>query len=251
VSTDALQGAYDTVLLSVKAQAVPQAIEDLAPAVGPRTRLVPFLNGMAHIDQLNDHFGTATVLGGVVKVATQLDADGDIVQVAPGASMTVGAQDGVISPRLEEVTVELADAGFDFSLSDQIITAMWAKWAFISTISSVTCLMRGTIGDVVACPGGADLGPAVLAEAATVAAASGHAIHEDEIAATTLAATAAGSTLTSSMYRDLQEGHAVEVEQVLGDLIRRGRLASRPTPRLDVATLNLRVYERRRSSNTL
>jgi 2-dehydropantoate 2-reductase len=104
VTTDALQGAYDTVLLSVKAQALPQAIEDLAPALGPRTRIIPILNGMAHIDQLNDHFGTTTVLGGVVKVATQLDADGDIVQLAPGASMTVGAQDGAVSPRLEEAT---------------------------------------------------------------------------------------------------------------------------------------------------
>lgn len=160
----------------------------------------------------------------------------------------MGAQDGPVSPLLEEATAELADAGFEFSLSDDIITAMWAKWAFISTISSVCCLMRGTVGDVVACPGGADLGPAVLTEVAALAASSRHPIPEAELAATTRAVTAPGSQLTSSMYRDLQDGNPTEVDQVLGDLCRRGRLANRRTPLLDLATLNVLVYEHRRSS---
>jgi hypothetical protein len=51
------------------------------------------------------------------------------------------------------------------------------------------------------------------------------------------------------MYRDFQDGNPVEVEQILGDLIRRRRLASRHLcstwPRL-----NVRVYEYRTSSNS-
>jgi 2-dehydropantoate 2-reductase len=249
VNTDELAGPYDMVLLSVKATALRQAIEDLAPAVGPQTRIVPFLNGMAHLDALNARFGTTAVLGGVVRVATQVNDEGDIVQVAPGASMTVGAQDGSVSALLKEYADELAGADFDFGLSDTIVTDMWAKWAYISTISSVNCLMRGTIGDVVACPGGDELGPAILAEVAAVAASSGHPIPNRELASTTRVATAPGSALTTSMYRDLQAGNPTEVEQILGDLIRRGRVAGCPTPLIDLAALNLRVYERRRPSS--
>jgi len=40
-----LAGPADVVLLSVKASALDQAIADFAPAVGPRTAVVPFLNG--------------------------------------------------------------------------------------------------------------------------------------------------------------------------------------------------------------
>jgi 2-dehydropantoate 2-reductase len=247
VTAQSLHDPYDLILLSVKATALQQAIEDLAPAVGPRTHIIPFLNGMVHMDQLNARFGMSTVLGGVVKVATQLNADGDIVQVTPGASMSVGSQDGSASSLLDETTAELAGAGFEISVSDDIITAMWAKWAFISTISSVDCLMRGTIGDVVACPGGADLGRALLAEAAAVAGASGHPIPEADLETITLAATTPGSQLTSSLYRDLQDGKPTEVEQILGDLCHRGRLTNRPTPLLDLTTLNVRVYEHRRS----
>jgi 2-dehydropantoate 2-reductase len=247
VTADELHGPYDLVLLSVKATALRQAIEDLAPAIGPTTRIIPFLNGMAHMDELNARFGTTTVLGGVVRVATQVNGDGDIVQMAPWASMTIGAQDGSAKP-LKEYAAELAGAGFDFSRSDEIITDMWAKWAYISTISSVNCLMRGTVGDVVASPGGAELGPAILAEVAAVASSSGHRVPRKELKAARLAATAPGSTLTTSLYRDLQGGNPTEVEQILGDLIKRGRLAGLSTPLLDLVTLNLRVYEHRRSS---
>jgi len=38
------------VLLAVEATALDQAVADLAPAVGPQTLIVPFLNGMAHLD---------------------------------------------------------------------------------------------------------------------------------------------------------------------------------------------------------
>ena len=55
----------DIVILSVKATALEHAIADFAPAVGPQTAIVPFLNGMAHMDVLNGRFGEQTVLGGV------------------------------------------------------------------------------------------------------------------------------------------------------------------------------------------
>jgi len=44
---------------------------------------------------------------------------------------------------------------------------MWQKWVFIATVGALTCLMRGTVGDIVAVPGGRDLGPVVAISRAT------------------------------------------------------------------------------------
>jgi 2-dehydropantoate 2-reductase len=51
----------EVVLLSVKATALDQAVADFAPAVGPKTVVVPFLNGMAHLTVFNIRFGEPTV----------------------------------------------------------------------------------------------------------------------------------------------------------------------------------------------
>jgi 2-dehydropantoate 2-reductase len=233
----------DVVLLSVKATALDQAIAEVAPAVGPRTVVVPFLNGMAHLNVLSKRFGESAVLGGVIIIAAQLNDEGDIaVQLSPPASLTIGTQDGTRTARLQAAYDQLSGAGFDASISDEIIARMWQKWVFIATIGALTCLMRGTVGDIVAVPGGRDLGPAILAEASAVSAAAGYPMPADAIASTTQTITQAGSPVDSSLSRDVAEGRPAEVEQVLADLARRGADHGVKTPLFDLATMQLRVY---------
>jgi 2-dehydropantoate 2-reductase len=237
----------ELVLLSVKATALQAALEDLAPAVGPQTTIVPFLNGMSHLDALTARFGADNVLGGVVKVAVQLNDAGDIVQVtlAPRPSVVIGELDGRDSSRLRAAHDALDGAGFDTDTSDDIVGAMWHKWVFIAAVGAVTCLARGSVGDIVAEPGGSHLATRLLAEASAVASAAGHPLPAGELANTARMITEPGSTFTSSMFRDVEAGQHTEVEHILGDLTRKARAMGISTPLLDLATLQLRVYERR------
>ena len=59
VQAGELREAFDLILLSCKAYHLPQVIEDMAPAVGPHTAILPVLNGMRHLDLLDARFGVA------------------------------------------------------------------------------------------------------------------------------------------------------------------------------------------------
>ncbi len=171
-----LDGDYDLVLVSVKATALPAAIEDVSRAVGARTCVVPFLNGMAHMDALNKAFGSQAVLGGVVRLIATLADDGDIVQLAPPADMVIGEQGGGVSARLRLMESVLSGAGFAFEVSPDIRSAMWHKWVFISTLGALNVLARGSVGEVVAAEGGGAVaaeGGGATAESGQVAAAEG------------------------------------------------------------------------------
>ncbi|MFI9207905.1 ketopantoate reductase family protein [Streptomyces sp. NPDC053253] len=245
VTAAELTGPYDLVLLSVKSTGLDRAVEDIAPAVGPDTAVVPLLNGLAHIDVLNARFGASAVLGGVAKVVTTLDDSGDIRRLAPLAHLAFGEQDGTVSARVEKIRAVFDASGIDAPVPDRVMTAMWHKWVFITTFGAVTSLMRGTVGDVYDTPGGPALGPAVLDEAAAVAAAAGHPVPEAERAATLAVVSASGSPMVPSLYRDLTAGHPTEVEHLFGDLTDRARTLGVATPLLDLATLHLRVHQRR------
>ncbi|MFI1658094.1 ketopantoate reductase family protein [Streptomyces sp. NPDC020472] len=245
VTADELREPYDLVLLSVKSTGLDRAIEDVAPAVGPDTAVVPLLNGFAHMDALNDRFGASAVLGGVAKVVTTLDDSGDIRRLAPLAHLAFGEQDGTVSARVERIRKVLDGAGIDAPVPAGVLTAMWHKWVFITTFGAVTSLMRGTVGDVYDVPGGPALGPALLDEAAAVAAAAGHPVPEEERAATLAVVSASGSPMVPSLYRDLAAGRPTEVEHLFGDLTARARALGVATPLLDLATLHLRVHQRR------
>ncbi|MGW8762612.1 ketopantoate reductase family protein [Streptomyces sp. NPDC055815] len=248
VTADELREPYDLVLLSVKSTGLDRAIEDVAPAVGPDTAVIPLLNGLAHIDALNARFGTGAVLGGVAKVVTTLDDAGDIRRLAPPAHLAFGEQDvrdGAVSARVERIRKVLEGAGIDAPVPADVLTAMWHKWVFITTFGAVTSLMRGTVGEVYDVEGGPAFGPAVLGEAAAVAAAAGHPVPEEERAATLAVVSASGSPMVPSLYRDLVGGRPTEVEHLFGDLTARARTLGVPTPLLDLATLHLRVHQRR------
>src|SRR5437660_8629368 len=85
-----IEAPYDLVFLSVKAYALEAAMNDFAPAVGPRTMIFPVLNGMRHIDLLTNRFGERAAIGGVSFVAADLDDQARIVQLAAFQHLVYG-----------------------------------------------------------------------------------------------------------------------------------------------------------------
>jgi len=239
--TGAVGATYDAILLAVKAYALEDAMRDLAPAVSATTMIVPFLNGMRHLDRLVERFGEAAVLGGVSMAVTQLDPDGVIRQLGEGAALMYGERAGGMSPRVEALDAELRGAGFDASASPRIIAEMWRKWVMLATVGALTCLMRGTIGDVEAA-GGTPTVERIFAECCAVAAASGSPLPADAAAGLLGFLTARRSNGTSSMYRDLIAGNPIEGEHIIGDLVARGAALGVPTPLLEATRTSLRVY---------
>jgi 2-dehydropantoate 2-reductase len=245
ISADKIDAPYDIIFLSVKAYALEAAMNDFAAAVGPETIIFPALNGMRHIDILTKRFGEHAIIGGVCLVAAEIDHQGRIVQLADFQRLVYGERNGENTPRLKALDATLQGAGFDARLSPEIMQAMWEKWVQLASLGAITCLMRGTIGEIVAAPGGAELSIDVLNESVAVATACGQKPSEKVLSRHAAAMTAPGSLLTSSMYRDLRNGAPVEADQILGDFIERGSARGVTTPLLKAAFVNLRVYQDR------
>jgi 2-dehydropantoate 2-reductase len=243
-----LKETFDIVLVTVKAFAMPAAIEDFAAAIGPDTLILPVLNGMKHVDDLQARFGAERVVGGVCRVSTQLDAQGRIRHLSAMHELIYGELDGSRSARIEALHAFLSDAGFTAQLSTHIVQDLWNKWILLATLGGICSLARGTVGEIAATDGGDDFVRGFLAEAVAVATAAGFAPSQQAVDFTLGVLTAAGSPLTSSMYRDLMAGERVEVDQILGDLRARARRANLATPLVSAAFIQLSAYQRRRDA---
>ena len=243
-----IERAYDIVLVTVKAFGLAAAIEDFAPAVGPDTLILPVLNGMKHIDDLQARFGAERVAGGVCRVSTTLDPQGRVVHLSPVQELVYGELSGAHSARIAAMHAFLSDAGFDTRLSLRIVQELWNKWILLATLGAVCSLARATVGEVAATDGGDAFVRAVLAETVAVATAAGHPPDAKVVDGTLALLTTAGSPLTSSMYRDLVAGERVEVDQVLGDLRARASRAGVAVPLVSAAFIQLDAYQRRRDA---
>ena len=237
---------YDLVVLSCKAYDLDAAIAAIAPALGPRSRVLPLLNGMAHLDALDAAFGAERVLGGLCHISATLENDGAIRQFGALERLTFGSRGAAEVP--PDARAALLSIGPQAAESADVLAAMWEKFAFIATLAGITGLMRAAVGAVVATPDGRALVERLYRECCAVAAREGHAPGAAAQAAALGTLCAAGSPLKASMLRDLERGARTECEHILGDMRRRAKDSGLDVPLLSAALTHLRVHEAARAA---
>ena len=138
-----IDGPYDVILLCCKAYDLDDALAAIAPAVGPGSAVLPFLNGIRHLAILSDRFGPERVLGGVTAVNAVLASNGDVVQSPVKIDMTaLGEPSGQRSARCAEIQQAFAAGGIAATVSDDITAFMWAKLFAFACIATVATLTR-------------------------------------------------------------------------------------------------------------
>src|ERR1700692_4159066 len=175
VQADKLNEKFDAVLLSCKAFDLDDAIRSFAPAVGAQTAIVPLLNGMLHLDVLDNTFGRERVLGGLCAIAVTLNEHREVVQLAPMQSLNFGERDGKMSERVSAIAEVMASGKFGAVASEHIVQEMWEKWVFLASVAASNCLVRAAVGRILAAPGGKDFLLGMLDESNAIATAEGYA----------------------------------------------------------------------------
>jgi 2-dehydropantoate 2-reductase len=247
VQADKLNEKFDVVLLSCKAFDLEDAIKSFAPAVGPQTAIIPLLNGMLHLDVLDRKFGAEPVLGGLCAIAVTLNEHREVVHLQPMQSLNFGERDGKLSDRVRAIADVMASGKFGSVASEHIIQEMWEKWVFLASLAASTCLMRTSVGNILASSGGKDFILGMLDECSAVAAAEGYPPRAPFLERTRGMLTAEGSQMTASMFRDIKAGAPVEADHVIGDLLARGDAGKIPVPKLRIAYTHLKAYEKQRT----
>jgi 2-dehydropantoate 2-reductase len=198
------------------------------------------------MDYLAERFGKSSVLGGQCQISTTLDAEGRVLHLNDVHFLSFGETDGTVSQRAQAIAEAFAGARFESRLSSAILQEMWEKWVLIAAVAGITCLMRATVGDIVAA-NEANLSTALLDECTAIAAANGFAPSAPFLGRAQTMITATGSTFAASMLRDIERGAPIEGDHIVGDLLNRGAGSSRDHPLLRIAYAHLKAYETRRT----
>ncbi|MEP7157235.1 MAG: 2-dehydropantoate 2-reductase [Betaproteobacteria bacterium] len=238
---------YDIVILSCKAYDLDSSIEAITPAMGANTAIVPLLNGIAHIDKLDSVFGQNRVMGGACQIAATLTKDGVVKSLIDAHSMIWGARD----PAHAALAIALGDAFaktvVDWKVSDNIMLDMWEKVAFLSTLAGMTCMMRGSVGDILASPDGQSMMQRHLDSCVAIAVKEGFAPRDSVLERYQKVVNATGSPLTASMLRDLESGGPVEADHIVGYMLAKAREHGVDDSMLTVTYSHLKAYEARRA----
>lgn len=234
---------FDAVLLACKAYDLDWAMDAIASAIGPSTLILPLLNGIRHLDRLDDRFGQARVLGGLCHIGVTVNAAGEVQHLNTLERLVLGARTPDQKGGAEALHQTLARGGFRPDLSDSVMQEMWQKLTFLTAYAAMTALMRAPIGAILAADEGEAIMREMLAECVATAAASGYAPRSTAIGQMVASLTERGSSGTASMFRDMINRRPTEHEHIIGDMLARARAAGVPAPLLRISAAHLQAYE--------
>ncbi|MCG8510187.1 MAG: 2-dehydropantoate 2-reductase [Rhodospirillales bacterium] len=240
---------FDIIVLSCKAYDLDTAMDAIEPAVGPDSRILPLLNGLSHMDRLDERFDSRRVLGGLCHLASTMTEHDEIHHLNRLHRLTLGDRTGRESRSASALAGLLEQSTVEVILSANIAQDMWEKFVFLTALAATTCLMRASIGDIMAAPSGEAIVVSFLEECIAVAEASGHRPRPEAIRHARELLTEKGSSFTASMLRDMESNGLIEADHTVGDMLARADNLGVSTPYLRIAFCHLKAYENRRNGS--
>src|SRR5882724_10705111 len=235
-------GHVDFVLFCVKQWDVESAGAHIKPMIGPDTAVIPLQNGVDAAERLIPILGAGAVMGGVAQISASITAPGVIQQVGTFMRMIFGELDGKRSRRGEDFFALCQKAGFDVTLSEQILTDLWMKFILLACNASITAATRQPLGKLRDDP---DLRPVMIAafrETIEVGKARGVALPHDALEKILDFVGHAPPAMKASMALDLERGNRLELPWLGGKVVELGRKLSVPTPTHGVMYAVLKPY---------
>jgi len=235
-------GQVDIVLFCVKLWDVESAGERIKPLIGPDTGVIPLQNGVDAAERLIPILGSKAVMGGVAQVSASITAPGVITQVGTFMRMIFGELDGRRSQRGEDFLALCLKAGFDATLSEQILTDLWMKFILLAANSGITALARQPLGKLRDDPDMRPIFRAALQETFDVGRARGVALPADAVERTLDFIAHLPPTMKASMALDLDRGNRLELPWLSGKVAELGRQLGIPTPTHGMIYAMLKPY---------
>jgi len=208
-----LDRAIDVLWVATKAPQLEPALA-LAPPerVGDAT-VIPLLNGIDHVELLRHRY--RIVVPGVIRVESERVSPGRISQTSPYLRIGLAGA--------EPVAAELRAAGLDCSTSDDELTLLWSKLAFLAPVALATTAVDGPLGAI------RDDERYLGCQSEVLAVARAEGAQVDERSLHGMAAGAPDAT-RSSMQKDVAAGRQPELDAIAGPVFRGAARHRIPVP---------------------
>jgi 2-dehydropantoate 2-reductase len=222
-----LADPVEVCVIAVKTMQLEAAMERVSKQVLAEAVVVPFLNGVDHVEALRHRYGAA-VVAGTLRVASTRTAPGVIEHTSPFVQAALAVGDH-LDDRQHEIALRferrLVSAGVDVDIRDDELSMLWGKLIFLCPLALLTTRYGITAGDVRTAH--RDELVAVINEVAAVGQALGAQL---SAAATLEFFDSVPPTMPSSMQHDAAAGKEIELDAIGGAVLRAGARTGIPAP---------------------
>lgn len=223
-------GEADVVLFCVKSFDTESAAARLDPVLTNRTVVICLQNGIDNEEKIQKIIKRGTVFGGAAYVSARITAPGEVTETGGLQRIVFGPMNGSVDSRAQEILDVMTKAGINTTLSPNIDQELWRKFAFITSMGSMTALSRLTQGEIASSNETMDVVFGAMREAEAVGRATGVNIQPHEPEKVIEGLKRFDPNTRSSLYYDLVNEKPMEIEALNGTVVTLGKQLGVPTP---------------------
>ena len=224
-------------VVAVKAYALEEALERVAPAGLAGAVVLPLLYGLEHVHVLRERLAAradksqappVVAAGSIGRVEALSPEPGVVVQRSVEATITAASEE-LGRGALAAVLAPLVVPGVDVVVTDDEPAVLWEKAARLAVLAAATAASGRTVGELRDDPAWRERMLTALGEAVEVARAEGVPL---DAAAQSAIIAAMPPDLTTSTARDAAAGRPTELDAITGAVVRAARRHDVPIPAL-------------------
>lgn len=241
----------DVVLVALKTTANGALGEVLGPLDAPGRIVVAMQNGLGVDEQMAAAAPSTTVLAGLCFVCSSRVRPGLVRHLDFGAvslaELTPDGHAAGITPAVEAVGADLAGAGFEVRLRDDLLAARWQKLMWNIPYNGLSVVLDAGTDELQADPSSRTLATRIMREVEAASIAVGHPVG-DGFVEQMLTYTDAMTPYAPSMKLDFDAGRALELQAIYDIPLQVAAAAGTPMTAASVLADQLHFLDARRRS---
>jgi len=220
----------DLVIHSTKLYSNNESLPLLKSAVGPKTTILTLQNGIGSGAIIADFYGWDKVLQGATYVESVIKSPGHIHQSGSVAKIEFGEKDGSISRRANVIKDLLEMEGIQAEISDDINSTLWTKMVSVGAIGTLLTAARSSLVELLKDEFGAITLTTVMEEIVAVGKANGIYFPQNVVDDKFSVASREAEEFKSSLQYDFNNQKPLELDDILGTVVRQGIDKGIPVP---------------------
>jgi 2-dehydropantoate 2-reductase len=223
-------GEVDLILHCIKLYSNAEAFPTMKPMVGENTTILTIQNGATAGAILGEAFGDDHVLQGATYIETGIAGPGHIHQSGSTAMIEFGETDGSTTDRTEAIQKLFEREGMQVKVSENIVDTLWNKMVSVGSIGTVMAASRASFVEILASPHGESAVRTTMEEIVAVGLSQGVTFPPRCVESKMADAIAEAEETQASLQYDLDSGKPLELDDILGAVVKIGKDAGIPVP---------------------
>ena len=229
VTDSACLGFADLVIVFVKSYLTDRALEMNKSLLGHDTIVLSLQNGYGNIEKIAKHVHINNIIAGTTAHGATMLSPGIIKHGGIGETH-IGWVKNKDDKRIDEIAAVLKKAGFDTSVSLNVMELIWSKLIINVGINALTAVLKVKNGELLNMEETRKLMDMAVLEAVNVAEKAGIRFNGDDMVKKVKEVALATAENKSSMLQDILNKRKTEIDTINGAIVNEGKKCSIETP---------------------